>query len=240
MGLSKPQVPRPRSTRNQAGIPELYRQCLAAEQTLTNQDMVKVKLILAKGLLFGRPLFEPPPTVDKSSVLNKETDLKIRRQLWEAGKYRHILDLMRTQTKREGRLFLLACWLSQEKVCEPEDIVGIKVLRQLAKKTFRFLSASDFHHAGRVRQCLPYFESLLTDFGTHKGVVSELVKLGYDEAAIQAARRKSSAIPAACEWLAGRRDPVSNVDALTLQNAYSRVYGPKRRSVHKSNTFTET
>lgn len=221
---------------DQVGIPELYRQCLA-KQNSTKQDPGKLKLIFARGFFFGRPLFEPPPTADESSAINKETDHKIRRQLWEAGKYRHILDLVRTQTKREGRLFLLARWLSQEKVCEPEDIVGIELLRRLAKKTFRILSSSDFHHAGRVRKCLRYFEKLLTDFGTHKGAVSELVKLGYDEAAVGAARRKRSAIPAACEWLAGRRDSVSNVDALTLQNAYSRVYGPKRRSVHKSHTF---
>jgi hypothetical protein len=60
------------------------------------------------------------------------------------------------------------------------------------------------------------------------------VKLGYDERAVLAARRKRSAIPAACEWLADRGDSVSNVDALALQNSYSRVYGPKRRLVHKS------
>jgi hypothetical protein len=237
MGVSKPQAPRPRSAGNQVGIPELYRQCLAAEQNLTKQDLDKLKLIFARGLFFGRPLFEPPPTVDESSAMKKETDLKIRRQLWVASKYRDILDLVRTRTKREDRLFLLAWWLSQEKVCKPEDIVGIEVLRRLAKKTFRCLSFSDFHHADRVRNCLPYFEKLLTDFGTHKGAGPELVKLGYDEAAIRAARRKRSAIPAACEWLANRCDSVSNVDALTLQNAYSRVYGPKRRSVHKSHTF---
>jgi hypothetical protein len=237
MSVSKPQAPRPRSAGNQVGIPELYRQCLAAgEQNLTKEDMDKLKLIFAKGLFFDQPLFDPPPTVDESSPINKKIDLKIRRQLWEAGKYRHILDLVRMQTKREDRLLFLAWWLKQEKVCEPEDIVGIEVLRRLAKKTFRFLSACDFYHADRVRKCLPYFERLLTDFGAHKGDMSELAKLGYDEVTIRVARQKRSAIPAACEWLANRRDSVSNVDALTLQNAYSRVYGPKRRSVHKSHT----
>jgi hypothetical protein len=229
--MGKPKATPLRSAGTGLGIPELYRRCLAGEQNSRKQDMDKLKLILAKGLFLGRPFFEPPPTVDESSAISKETDLKIRRQLWEAGKYRDILDLVRTQTKREGRLFLLAWWLSQEKVCEPEDIVGIEVLRRLAKKTFPFYSPSDFDHVCRVSECLPYFEKLLADFATHKGAFSELVKLGYDEAAIRTARKKRSAIPAACEWLA-ERDP--NVDALTLQNAYSRFYGLKRRSVHES------
>ncbi|MGB9234168.1 MAG: hypothetical protein WCC04_07115 [Terriglobales bacterium] len=197
--------------------------------------MGKLKLLLAKGLFFDRPLFDPPPTVDKSSALKKEVDLKIRTQLWEAGKYRGVLDLVRKQTTRKGRLFWLACWLYQEKVCEPEDIIGIEELQRLAKKTFRFLSTTDFRHADRVRNCLPYFQQLLTDFGTCKGDASKLVKLGYNEAAIQAARKKRSAVPAACDWLATGQNSLSQ-SALTLQNAYSRVYGPKRRSVHKSHT----
>jgi hypothetical protein len=235
MGVSKPQERRPRSAGSQVGIPELYLQCLAAKQN-SMKDLGKLKLIFVKDLLFGQPLFEPPPTVDESSALDQETDLKFRRQFWEAYKYRHILDLVRAERKREARLLLLAHWLSQENVCEPEDIVGIELLQRLAKKTFRCLSPSDFDHADRVRKWLPYFERLLTDYRAYKGAASELAKLGYDKTAVLAARRKRSAIPAACEWLAARRDSVSNVDAPVLQNSYSRVYGPKRRLVHKSST----
>ena len=239
MGLSKPRAPRVPSAGNPVGIPELYRHCLASEQNSTKLDIGKLKLILAKGLFFGQPLFEPPPTVDESSAINRDTDLRIRRQLWEAKKYRDILDRLRKETKRENRLMLLAWWLSKEEICEPEDIVGSEVLRRLANKTFRFLSVSQFHHADRVREWLPYFEKLLGDFRSHKGAASELARLGYDEAAVRAVGRKRSAIPAACEWLADRRDSVVNVDALTLQNAYSLVCGPKRGSVHKSPRFTE-
>jgi hypothetical protein len=230
--MGKPQEPKDsRSAENQVSIPELYRRCFAEEQQhLTKLDLDKLKLLFAKGYFFGQPFFGPPPTLDESSTINQETDLKIRRQLWEAGKYRDIIDLVRTQTKREARLWLLAWWLSQENACEPEDIVGIELLRRLAKKTFTCFSFSDFHHADRVRKWLPYFERLLTDYRAHKGAGSELAKLGYDKTAVRAASRKKSAIPAVCEWLAGGRDSVSNVDALTLQNAYSRLYGPKRRS----------
>ena len=183
MGVSKPQAPRPRSGGNQVGIPELYCQCLAAEQNSTKQDLGKLKLIFARGYLFGRPLFEPPPAIDECSAINKEIDLKIRRQLWEARKYRDILEVLRTQTKLEGRLFLLAWWLRQEKVCEPEDIIGIEVLRRLAKKLFRWLSKTDFHHAETVRAWIPYFDRLIRESRMVKDS-SKLVKQGYDEKAV--------------------------------------------------------
>jgi len=242
MRIGKPQEPKdPRSAENQVGIPELYRLCLAEEkQNPTKQVLDKLKLIFAKVHLFGQPLFEPPPTVNESSAINKEIDLKIRRRLWEAEKYRDILDLLRAPTSQKNRLVLLARWLYQEKVCEPEAIVGIEELRRLATKTFRFISYSDVHHAERVRKWLPYFERLLTDHRAHKGAASELAKLGYDETAVRAASRKRSAIPAACEWLADRCDSVSKVDALTLQNAYSRFYGPKRGPAYKPHTVHET
>ena len=35
-------------------------------------DLGKLKLIFAKELLFGRPLFAPPPVVDESSAINKQ------------------------------------------------------------------------------------------------------------------------------------------------------------------------
>jgi hypothetical protein len=198
--------------------------------------MDKLKLMLAKGLFFDRPRLDLPPTVYESSAIDKGADLEFLTQLWDAVRYRTLLDLFRKQIKREDKLFCLAWWLYQEKVCQPEDILGNEELRRMAKKKFRFLSFSDLYHAERVRRCLPYFKKLLTDSRTYKGDVSKLVKRGYKERAILAASKKRSAVPAACDWLAGCDDSGSKVDALTLQNAYSRVYGPKRRSAPKSHT----
>jgi hypothetical protein len=100
-------------------------------------DHAKLKVMLARLFFFCQPLFESPPVVDKASVIDKAIDLRIRRQLWQASKYRQILRLLRRYTKPEDKLFLLAWWLNQEKVCKPEDIVGIGVLRRMAKKKFR-------------------------------------------------------------------------------------------------------
>jgi hypothetical protein len=222
MSVSKPRTPSPGSAGNQLGILDLYQQCLAKQQNSMKQDLGKLKLILAKEFLFGRPLFVSPPVVDESSAINKQTDLKIRTQLWEAGKYRGILEALRAQTKQEDRLLLLAWWLNQENVCEPEDIVGSRILRQLAKKLFGFLSTKDFHHAEAVRAWIPYFDKLIRDSRVIKDN-SKLVGQGYDERAVWAVFKKRSPIASACDWLA----PRLGVDSPTLVNAYSRIYGRK-------------
>lgn len=215
------------SARNQ--VTELYEQCLAHERQWAELDLDKLKLMLAKQHFFGRYHLAPAPVMDESSAIDKDIDLKIRKRLWDADKYQDVLQLLRAARARDTRLLLLSWWLSQENVREPEEIIGIEALRRLAKKTFRCLSPNDFHHADTVRAWLPYFEKLLSDFGTRRGAVSELVRLGYDQAAVEAVGRKRSAISAACNWLAVSRNSVSVVDAPTLQNAYSRVYGGRRR-----------
>jgi len=113
----------------------LYEQCLAHERTAAKLDLDKLKLIFATHFFFDQPLFEPAPVVDPEAVINQQADLKIRTQLWQASKYRDILSLFRSWTRLEDRLLLLAWWLSQEKVCQPEDILGIEVLRKLAKRS---------------------------------------------------------------------------------------------------------
>jgi hypothetical protein len=228
MDVSKPRKPSPRSTRNRVEILELYQQCLAKQQNWMKLDLGKLKLIFAKEFLFGRPLFSPLSVADKVSVINRRIDLEIRNQLWEAGKYRDILQALRAQTKQEGRLFVLAWWLSQEKVCEPEDIIGSEMLRQLAKKLFGCLSTKDFQHADAVRAWIPYFDNLIRDFRAVKDS-SKLVKQGYDEKAVWVALNKRSPISAACDWLA----PRLGVDSPALANAYSRIYGRKYKAFIK-------
>jgi hypothetical protein len=228
MGVSKPRTPSPGSAGSQIEILGLYQQCLAKQQTSMKQDLGKLKLILAKEFLFGRRFFVSPPGVDESSAINKQIDLEIRMQLWEAGKYRGILEVLRAQTKQEDRLFLLAWWLNQEKVCEPEEIIGSRMLQQLAKKSFGFISTKDFHHAGAVRAWIPYFDKLIHDSRGSKDS-SKLVMQGYDEKAVWAVSKKRSSIAAACDWLA----PQLGVDSPTLVNAYSRIYGRRYRAFCK-------
>ncbi len=204
---------------------QLYQQCLRDERKAAKIDLTKLKVILAEVLFFGKPLFEPPPVVDEASAIDKEMDLRIRKELWQGAKYRQILSLLGRCSKREDKLFMLAWWLSQEKICKPEDVLGIEVLRRMAKTRFSGLSATDFRHADTVRVRLPYFSQLINDAVGRS--VAELVKMGYAEVAAQAVAGKRSEIEAACSWLADRPGAV-NVDVPTLRNAYSRIYGTVR------------
>lgn len=237
--MSKPKVTNPRSELSDIsdiGVADLYGECLAEEQR-SRVDWRKLKMFLVKGLITSQPLFKPLPKINRSSPIKTKRDRKILSLVWEGWKYRCVLELVRRQPNREDRLLVLARWLFQEQVCEVEDVVDLQELQRLAKQKFACFSPRDFHHADLVRSWLPYFERLLTDLRKRKKTNVELVNLGYDTKAVTDAFGKRSVVPAACEWLADRRDAGLNVNALTLQNAYSRIYGrtttqrnPKKRS----------
>jgi len=146
-------------------------------------------------------------------------------RLYQGNKYRDLLKLLRSARDRHSRLFVIAWWLAEEKICDPEEIVGFEELQQRGKKMFRCLSAGDFRHADTVRAWIPYFKRLLPDLRAAKDN-SRLLREGYNQTAIQTTYKKRSPTAAACDWLADNR-PSLNVSSATLANAYSRVYGPK-------------
>ena len=118
-------------------------------------------------------------------------------------------------------------------------LLGIKDLRRRAKKTFHLLATTDFQHADRVTQMPALFREISGRCFYIQRKFFTTCETRIRRTGDRAAGKKRSAIPAACEWLADRRDSVSNVAALTLQNAYSRVYGRTHRSVLKSHTSRE-
>jgi len=212
-----------RNKANNKGPAELFEACCVSELDAVKFDLTAVKFELSKALLFYQPLFEAAPVIEDSSVLDRDTDLKIREQLWDGSKYRDLLELLRVSNTRESRLFIFAWWLKQENVCEPEDILGREEIQRLTRKRLGFLSKSEFEHACRVRAWLPYFERLLKDLKTKSR--AELVRSGYEHTAVEASYGKLSAVEAVCSWLSDR-PPIC--DALTLRNAFSKIYGRKR------------
>jgi hypothetical protein len=94
------------------------------------------------------------------------------------------------------------------------------------KKKLNFLSPSTFNHADKVRVWLPYFERLLRDSKDCDHECAQLSRMGYEKEAVGAALRKRSAVEAVSNWLASRRPRPA--DALTLRNAFSKVYGARR------------
>jgi hypothetical protein len=206
----------------------LYRKCLADEESWTKNDYGKLKVQFFKGYLRNQPFF-PPDSSPQDAVCNSSEDykryLQIRSQLNDGIRYRELLRRLKGTRDRHARLFLIAWWLTEEDVADPEDVIGFEEIQKRANRMFRALSPSDFKNADRVRAWLPYFERLLRD-GYQKSD-RDLRKQGYEETAVKVASKKRSPVAAACEWLAKSR-PSLNITGPTLANAYSRLYGPKR------------
>lgn len=99
--------------RSQESPAELFSTLSVAEQAVNHSSLLPFKNAITKSLLFRKPLFETAPVITLSSSLPTEVDLAIRTQLWQAQKYREILDYLAQIPMREGRLFVLARWLKE-------------------------------------------------------------------------------------------------------------------------------
>jgi hypothetical protein len=227
---------------------DLFAICMAKQQKLANINVRdQVRQALKDTLFIRHPLF--------MTVLNRRSeqfyvkaanerypfdisiirrkDAQISEPEWRYGQ---ILEHLKKLPTTELRLLFIARWLKQEGVCEPEDIMPSallgRVLAQFLQKDR--ISVQDFRHWYLVEIWLPYFDRLFAHLQkapkTNRGLAEELVKQGYDDAAVKAAIGKRSPIPAIASWL---EDSHKGLEARTLENAYSRVKvgRQKRRSV---------
>ncbi len=198
----------------------LRQQCQASAARSTKVDIKKVQLECTKAYLFS-----PRASVPRAPS-QRERGLGVKTYLEESRKYRALVESVRQARTRRDKLWTMAWWLKMENVCEPEEILGADELRRLSQKYFGFMSAPEFRYAAIVNAWLPYFEKLLGDYRA-KGSTSKLIEQGYDASAVTAVLDKRSAVPAVCQWLAGRAAPTAN--ASSYANAYSRIYGKKQQ-----------
>jgi hypothetical protein len=205
---------------------ELYSKCEARERELNNEAAwAGVKLGFIQALAF-RPLFETEPSPRGTPL---EANLaRLHQAGRQSARYRDLLQLLKNCSNNEARLFVLACWLKQEGVCEPTDFLTPQVFQQLtaeARRRANVMSPTDWRYTAVVNAWKPYFERLITDFRTIKKtgirrVNEKLVQDGYHEQAVTIATQKRRAVvPAVCQWLGQR----GVGDARTLRNAYSRT-----------------
>jgi hypothetical protein len=120
-------------------------------------------------------------------------------------------------------MYVLANWLYQEGVCEPDEFLG-RGFARFRKIALRSVSLADLRQAFIIRTWLPYFDLLLQ--ARKSGC--DLSQLGFEQTAILASSRRCKPIAAACEWLAIGL----GVDATALANAYSRIFGGMNPSRH--------
>lgn len=195
---------------------DLYKQCLARETNVLQSDLTRVRLY--KLLFIERPGLPP------------------------LG-YGALLELLRAAQSKEERWELLARWLKQENICEPEDILLFSI-NHLASKRLLGISMRDTTYASVVEVWGPYFIRLMAELkageltSVRKG---QLVAQGYTLEAIESAAGKDSPIAAICDWLEGReifRGRNSRViNAETIRNAHSRIFGPKYYSTSVFHKF---
>lgn len=200
-------------------VHELFESCISRERIIEKEDIDKARRLFAKAIVF-QPIFSAPdpaiPTGDK-----------IDETLWRGRKYQELVELLKKARDRKTRWIVLARWLLQEKVCEPEDFLPEESnLVSLLNEPWKGSRRDDPRHVGLVALWLEYFKRLWADMNLLKRqklhrVIDELVKKGYDREAAKAALGKRSVYQAVYFWLESRH----RVSAATFGNAYSSARG---------------
>jgi hypothetical protein len=184
---------------------DLYAQCLARENDVLKSALTRIRLY--KLLFIERPGLPP---LD----------------------YRDLLELLRAARNKEERWELIARWLKQENICEPEEILPFSV-SHLASKRLLSISMKDTTYASVVEIWGPYYCRLMKELGSVRELDHKLRKRlldeGYVPEAITSALSHDEAIPAICDWLESRGIFSGQPDAGTIRNAHSRSFGGKYR-----------
>jgi hypothetical protein len=214
---------------------DLFAACRAEEQKFEKVSGKEFLLSRDKIFLFGFPLFcdEPGDFANDSYPLQftiaRPKDAKGLNVGW---RYTELLRYLRKLDDTELRWLLIARWLDEERICDPEDFLpkGVlqRMVKRLSKRRMR-VAPTDWFLWKRVMVWRPYFESLLAD--RHKlgkinrGREEALLKKGYRRDAIELALGRHSAVQATTSWLEQREGfgAKKRLTARTLENAYSRV-----------------
>ncbi len=225
-----------------ASIPELFEACMAKEERLLSSNYKKNLLALYKHILFGPPVFWPdpiagyPPFEEAYNKSSAPFTFSVARRGNETSsvaewKYQKLLELLREQKDAELRWLLLARWLKQEIICEPEKFLPKPILDRLIRRFLSSsrISAADLSYWVVITGWKTYFGRLQADLQKvqreQRDPQPALEEMGYDAAAVRFAITKKTIASAIMHWIAERR----HLPVETLQNAYSRMRGDSRR-----------
>jgi hypothetical protein len=196
---------------------ELYQSCTARDQDLDRLDFDRIRELLTKEVIF-QPLFAGDSESASAAATADSRGRAIDQAIWRGNKYRDLLELLAKCTGIEDRWILLARWLRQEGVCEPEEFLPKEMnLKSLTRKLWRGTRSQDSVHVARVEIWRPYFTRLLDDRDRVKAngvrrIEQELEKLGYHPDAIAVAVQERSPLEASYAWLSNRKS--GTVEAL--------------------------
>jgi hypothetical protein len=208
---------------------DLFEACTAREQQIAKFSTKEVLRAGDRVFLFGFPLFCDKPGEFANDfyplefTIARPKDAKGSNPGW---RYTELLRHLKKLDETGLRWLLIARWLYDAGVCEPEEFLPEEVLKhmlqRLAERRMR-ISPSDLFRWQLVTVWRPYFEYLLRDRHklprTNQTPRNSLLKIGYLEDAIDLASGKRSAVHITTSWLELRK----GMTARTLENAYSRV-----------------
>jgi len=220
-------------------IQSLYEQCLSKERDLRENQPARhedLRNRIVWELTFPGRKFPIAITADPGA----DTASLVR----EGQKYIALLDLLKKAPNGDTRSYWIAQWLKDEGVAPPHQTLPKGIFSRLTKKArerLKGLSLTDLLYANLVLVWLPYSEALLADAEIlrqqGKDPAPQLIGLGYSIVAANCVvKRWRSVVEFSCEWLARRsglplaKPRLDANPARTLRNAYSRVYGSRRRS----------
>jgi hypothetical protein len=236
------------STPLQISPKDLFKSCLRREETLEKVDIDEFRRQLAKALIFGPIFVAPGTTIDPIEEgmwegIKESTRRAIEESIWRGSKYQHLLELSKKAHDRETRWIVLARWLRQENVCEPEEFLPKKLLDNLIYEIWKGTRLDDPMDVTLVEIWLPYFQRLIAEAEVLRQqnvrrIAEELVKAGYDPNAAELAQNERSPFETLYAWLAirGEKDsafplPIGKrrVSPATFRNALYRA----RRSTER-------
>jgi hypothetical protein len=222
-----------------AVIRELYKEGMARERRLLDSSYANVKekwLAYYKDVLFTSPVFWPytiggfQPFEKTFHPSHNRFTYSVARSGGEKssiGKWRYfkLLRLLRREKDAEMRLLLLARWLKQEGVCEPEKFLPKPIIDRLVQRFFRSrrISPTALSYWAVITGWKAYFVRLQAAV---RNVRSEdqdresvLQKQGFTLETINyAIAHKNSVLSAVMHWIGERR----HIELATLRNAYSK------------------
>ncbi len=150
----------------------------------------------------------------------------------EAWRYRQLLEHLKETNTIESRWLLIARWLKQEGVCEPEGIMPPAMLRRALRSYQRKerISNKDCYKWCLVSIWIPYFERLIRDRRSAPKSNLEpherLRNQGYEPGAITASMDRESPIAAVTSWFEASDE---KLNGRSFETAYSRVEVNRRR-----------
>jgi hypothetical protein len=211
------------------------------EAKLEKMGIRKIQSSWATWSMFMPPLFDRDPSGDNDPSNERRyhgypfsfsisgPDSKVSEPDW---RYRQLLRLLKEFDDTELRWLLLARWLSEESICEPDEFLPPAILESLIKRykaQTAKLSERDCLVWNLISIWHLYFSELQVAARKLPKRLRDhqqaLAKLGFDPAAVHWILGTRSLVPAITRWLEER----GKGDARSLENAYSRGQSSRRR-----------